>query len=281
MANTSGPDKTGGPVRAAAAHGFVQAGGLRLHHLDFGGRDRPIVFLHGVCGHAWMWHDVAPRMTGLGRVVSLDMRGHGDSQWSPAGEYATEDHVADLEAVLDHLGAEQSDLVGLSWGALVSISYAAAHPGSVRRLVIVDVPPSFEQGETDLQPRPAVFATHQEAIEWERGANPRASQEMLQVLAGFGTRPAEGGLARKHDPFFLQRWPFRRDDRWGELASLEPPVLLVHAEHSYVLSADVAERMAEVVPNGRLVRVRNSGHHVPVENPGALVETLTEFLSEG
>jgi pimeloyl-ACP methyl ester carboxylesterase len=266
-------------MRVAPWHGFIQANGLRLHHLDFGGADRPILCLHGVCGHAWMWHAVAPGLAGLGRVMALDMRGHGDSQWSAAGEYATEHHVADLEAVVDHLGADQVDLVGLSWGALVSTAFATRHPESVRRLAIIDVPPSFTQGETDLQPRPAAFATHEEAVEWERGANPRASDDMLQVMAGFGTRPGEAGLVRKHDPFFLQRWPFRSDDRWGELQALELPVLLVHAEQSYVLSAEVAERMAEVIRNGRLVRVPNSGHLVPVENPGALTDALTEFLS--
>ena len=266
-------------MRVAPAHGFIQAGGLRLHHLDFGGTGRPIVCLHGVCGHAWMWHDVAPRLTGLGRVSALDMRGHGDSQWSPAGEYTTEDHETDLEAVLDVLGREEVDLVGLSWGGLVSMSYAARNPGSVRRLVIIDVPPSFTQSDTDLLPRPAAFASHAEAVEWERGANPRASEEMIQVMARFGTRPAEGGLARKHDHYFLQRWPFRLDNHWAELASLDLPILLVHAEQSYVLSAEVAGRMAEAIRKGKLVGVQNSGHHVPVENPAALAEALTDFLS--
>jgi pimeloyl-ACP methyl ester carboxylesterase len=226
-----------------------------------------------------MWHDVAPRLTGLGHVVSLDLRGHGDSQWSPTQEYGTEHHAGDLGAVLDQLGDEQVDLVGLSWGGLVSLSYSAGHPGSVRRLVLVDVPPSFTQSETDLIHRPAAFATHEEAVEWERGANPRASEDMLQVMARFGTRPAEGGLARKHDPYFLQRWPFRSDDHWAELESLEHPVLVVHAEQSYVLSTEVAERMGRVIRSGKLVRVQDSGHHVPVENPGTLAEVVTEFLS--
>ncbi len=260
-------------------HRFLQANDLRLHHLDFGGSGRPILCLHGVCGHAWMWHDVAPGLTGLGDVRALDMRGHGDSQWSGAGHYTTEHHASDLEGVFGQLGSDEIDLVGLSWGGLVSLTFASSHPGFVRRLAIVDVPLSFTQSETDLQPRPAAFATHEEAVEWERGANPRATEEMLQVLARFGTRPAEGGLARKHDPYFLRRWPFRSDDHWGELESLDLPVLLVHAELSYVLSAEVAQRMAEVARDGRLVRVQSSGHHVPVENPGALTAVLTEFLS--
>jgi pimeloyl-ACP methyl ester carboxylesterase len=266
-------------MNVAPFHGFLQANGLRLHHLDYGGEGRPILLLHGVCGHAWMWHAVASRLTELGRIRALDMRGHGDSQWSPSADYSTEHHAADLERVVDQLEADQIDLVGLSWGGLVSSAFAARHPHTVRRLAIIDVPPSFTQSETDIQPRPAAFATHEDAVEWERGANPRASDDMVQALASFGTRPAEGGLARKHDPYFLQRWPFRLDDRWGELQSLEVPVLVVHAEQSYVLSAEVAERMADAIPHGSLVRVPNSGHLVPVEDPDALTDALTEFLS--
>jgi pimeloyl-ACP methyl ester carboxylesterase len=262
-------------------HGFVQANGLRLHHVDFGRIGRPIVLLHGVAGHAWMWHDVARSLSAVGRVVALDMRGHGDSQWSASAEYTTEDHVRDLAVVLEAVGKGQVDLVGLSWGGLVAAAYAVANPDRIRRLAIVDVPPSFTQGETEVMPRPYAFPRHEDALDWEREANPRASERMLQVMARFGTRPGVGGLVRKHDPFFLERWPFRSDDRWEEMGRLQPPTLLVHAEHSLVLTADVAGQMAERIPNARLVHVPASGHLVPVENPGALANELTSFLQDG
>jgi pimeloyl-ACP methyl ester carboxylesterase len=207
------------------------------------------------------------------------MRGHGDSQWSPDGEYTTAHHARDLERLIESLDAPEVDLIGLSWGGLAALSYAARRQEAVRRLAIIDVPPSFEQDETDLLPRPYVFGSHADAVAWERQANPNAPDDMIGIMASLGTRPAEGGLARKHDPYFLERWPFRSDDHWEELRSLEVPLLLVHAEQSYVLSAEVAERMAGELRNGRLVRVEGSGHHVPVENPVALARVLTEFLS--
>jgi pimeloyl-ACP methyl ester carboxylesterase len=263
---------------SAPEHRFVPAGDLRLHHLDFGGSGRPIVCLHGVTGHAWMWRSVGPGLTALGHVRALDMRGHGDSQWSPDGSYSTDDHVADLTAVLATLGDEPVDLVGLSWGGLVSLAYASANPGRVRRLALVDVPPSFAQGPQDVFPRPKVFAAAAEASEWERQQNPHAPDDMIQTLADHGTRPAEGGLARKHDPFFFSTWPFRADDRWDQWRALDIPTLLVHGANSVVLSTEVADEMVAALPGVRFERLEHCGHLVPVERPDALVDILADWV---
>jgi pimeloyl-ACP methyl ester carboxylesterase len=268
-------------VTTRVRHGFAEVDHLRLHYLEYGGTGQPIVCLHGVTGHAWMWQEVATSLTTTGRVFAVDMRGHGDSQWSSEGAYSTEDHASDLHALMDVLNLEHLDLAGLSWGGLVALCFAARHPDRVRRLAILDVPPTFDQGETDLQPRPPSFATDAEAQNWQRSANPRAPEVMLQTMAQFGTRPGRRGLEWKHDPFFLERWPFRSDDRWKELSALKLPVLVVRARDSVVLSADVAQQMAETVHNARLLEVPDSGHLIPVENPGALTAALAQFFSEG
>jgi pimeloyl-ACP methyl ester carboxylesterase len=262
-------------------HAFENVGELRLHRLHFGEGPRPVISLHGVTGHAWMWSEVAAHLRGEFPVVSLDLRGHGDSQWSASGSYRTDDHVADLSGVVDALDLEQVDLAGSSWGALVALGYAARNPDRVRKLAMVDVEPSFEQGETDVFPRPRSFADHAEAAAWERQATPHAPESMIEVMAAFGTRPGEdGGLHRKHDPYFFERWPFRADDRWEELRALELPVLVVHAEQSFV-RGEVAERMAKETGNGRVVHIGDSGHLVPVEQPAVLAETLLGFFREG
>jgi len=271
-----------GPVR----HGFQEVGELRLHRLHVGddaeggrGSAPPLVCIHGVTGHAWMWLETARAM---GRpVVAVDMRGHGDSQWSGSRSYRTDDHVADLSGVLDALGFDQVDLAGSSWGGLVALAYAAANPDRVRALALVDLEPSFEQGETDLFPRPRSFTTHAEAREWERQNNPHAPDSMVEVMAAFGTRPAPGGgLERKHDPYFFERWPFRSDDRWDELRGLKLPVLVAHAEQTWV-RGEVADRMAAETGDGRVVHLKDSGHLIPVEQPMVLAQTLRDFLGEG
>lgn len=264
------------PVR----HVFLNSGDLRLHRLDFGGSGRPLVLVHGVTGHASLWHDVTVGLTSLRHVVAVDMRGHGDSQWSPDGAYRTDDHVADLEAVVNDLGEAPVDLAGLSWGALVVLAFASRLPDRVGRVALVDVEPSFEQGETDVFPRPREFADHAAAAAWVRETNPNAPEGMVEVVAGMGTRPGPNGmLVPKHDPFFFERWPFRSDDRWEELRAQSLPVLVVRADQTWV-RAEVAQRIAAEAPDGRLVQLSDSGHLIPVEQPAQLGRALRAFLSE-
>jgi pimeloyl-ACP methyl ester carboxylesterase len=266
----------------AVRHEVTSNADLRLHRLDYGGEGRPVVCLHGVTGHAWVWHDAAGDLVeaGAGRVLAVDLRGHGDSQWSAGGAYGTDDHIEDLAAVLDDLAADEVDLAGSSWGGLVALGYAARNPGRVRHLALVDIEPSFEQGETDVFPRPTSFATHAEAAAWERQQNPNAPDSMIEIMAAHGTRPGpEGQLHRKHDPYFFERWPFRADDRWEELRSLALPVLVLHASQTWV-RGEVAERMARETGNGRFVQMEDSAHLIPVEQPNELARVLASFFAE-
>ena len=259
-------------------HGYAAgAEGNRLHYLDYGGEGRTLICMHGVTGNAWNWAAAAAGLRSRRRVLALDFRGYGESQWSAAQNYRTEHHAADLAALIDSLGGGQVDLMGSSWGALAAIQYAADHPGRTAKVVVVDVEPSFAQGETDLFPRPADHADHDEVKAGVRGAYPNAPDEMVELTAAACFAPAEGGrLAPKHDPFFFERWPFRSDDNWGRLGRL-PDALYVHAADSFV-SGEVMADMAARTPGSRLAEVENSTHVIPVDNPSGLLEAVTPFL---
>ena len=259
------------------SHLFVEIEGARLHLLDFGGSGRPVILLHGVLGQAWMWHDVAPGLTAAGRVLALDFRGYGDSQWSEGG-YTTEGHADDVEAVIEALGTEV-DLVGFSWGGLVALALAVRRPDVVRRFAMVDIPPASSQSETEVPPLSPEFANHAAAVEIDQRLSPRAGKRMLATMGAFGTRAAPGGgLTRKHDPFFLERWPFRSDDRWDELRAARQPLLIVHAAQSPVLSAEDAALMREEAHEATLVQIGDCGHLIPVERPTPLTTALADFL---
>ena len=258
------------------------AAGNRIHGLDFGGEGPVLVCLHGVTGNAWNWHAVAGGVRSHRRVIALDFRGYGESQWSPTLAYTTADHVADLACFVDALArGETVEVIGSSWGALVAIQFAAEHPDRVARLAVVDVEPSFEQGETDLFPRPRDHADHDDVRAAVERAHPNAPAEMVEVVAATCYGPVEGGrLAPKHDPYFFERWPFRSDDHWDRLARIQAPTLHVHASGSFV-RAEVMAEMDRLTPESRLVEIGDSTHVVPVDNPSALVESVVPFLSGG
>ena len=253
------------------------ASGNRLHYVDFGGDGTPLIGLHGVIGNAWNWYGVAAGV-GSRRVLGLDMRGYGESQWSESHDYTTADHAADLGALVDGRGDAQVDLIGSSWGALIAIQYAVENPERVGKVVVVDVEASFDQGETDLYPRPTSYEDDDAVIAGVAAGFPNASEEMVAITAATSFGPVDGGrLAPKHDPYFYERWPFRSDDHWERLEQLQAPTLYVHAADSFV-RGDVMADMAQRTPDGQFAEVAPSTHVIPVDNPSGLIEVVAPFL---
>ena len=260
-------------------HGYTTgAAGTRLHYLDYGGSGPTAICLHGVIGNAWNWHEVATGLASQRRVVALDFRGYGESQWSPDHAYTTADHAADVGAVIDALGEERVDLYGSSWGALTAIQYAVDNPERVANVVVVDVEASFAQSETDLFPRPTSFATADEVRADTANSFPNASQDMVDLIAATCFAPSDGGqLVPKHDPYFFERWPFRADDHWDRLSKLEASTLFVHAADSFV-NGDVMEDMASRVKDAQYAEVSPSTHVIPVDNASGLLDAMRPFL---
>lgn len=262
-------------------HRFSELGGQRIHALDYAGEGPPIVLVHGVTGHAWMWHVVAGLLAPRRHVIAVDLRGHGDSQWSESGEYATDDHVADLAAYLSSLAAPV-DLVGSSWGGLAALRLTDRCPGLVRRLALLDAPMRFDQGVDDVPVRPYRFGTIAAVREFERAANPAAPDAAIDACADFGVRPAEHGeFARKHDPVFIDRWPFRDQDHRDELRRCRLPMLLVRGERSPVLTAPEYAEIRASAPEADSIQIPNAGHLIHVEQPTALAAALGTFLGAG
>ena len=118
----------------------VTANGLRFHVQRMGSGDRTVVFLHGlVMDNLSSWYfTVANRVAQTASVLLYDLRGHGRSE-RPESGYTVDDMVSDLAGVLDAAGiTEPVDLVGNSFGGLLGIAFALAHPERARSLVLVD-----------------------------------------------------------------------------------------------------------------------------------------------
>ena len=96
-------------------------------------------------GHAHTWDPVCLALRPDYRCLALDLRGHGDSEWSPEMNYGIEAHRDDVAALIDHLGLDGLVLVGMSLGGLTALAYAGRHAAKLDALVIVDAGPEARQ----------------------------------------------------------------------------------------------------------------------------------------
>jgi pimeloyl-ACP methyl ester carboxylesterase len=117
--------------------GSVNVNGIRLHYLDWGGQGPALVFLAGMGCSAFIFSRLAPRFTPIFRVLALDRRGHGDSDFPDTG-YDPDTLAEDLRCFLDALGIHRTHLVGHSMGYLELTRFAVLHPDRTLKLVFLD-----------------------------------------------------------------------------------------------------------------------------------------------
>ena len=147
--------------------------GVRLHY-DVGGEGPALLLSHGFGATGRMWDGQRRALADRWRVVTWDMRGHGETE-SPddPARYSTDLTVADMRALLGHLGIRRGVIGGLSLGGFVSLAFHAAHPEMVRALVICDSGPGYRNPEARAA--------------WNERAFRRAAEleaKGLEVLAG-------------------------------------------------------------------------------------------------
>lgn len=282
--------------------------GLSLHVLEWSREGTPLVFVHGFGNDAHIWDDAAPAVAEYYRTVAIDLRGHGDSDRDAARRYDYDFHVADLEAALEQLGIERLVLVGHSLGGRIGTLFAGRHPERMAGFVIVDSAPELDVRGTvrirvDLQKQSGdgsgggggpSFASEAEYRDALAHNYPAASRETLARMAHHGLRRRDDGrFEPKLDPGWFQgrvdassdaaamraREEALTREMWDALAKLPCPTLVVRGAASDVLSADVADRMAEeVLQHGRLAVIPRAGHSVMVDNPEAFRAALTGFV---
>ncbi len=265
---------------------FVTVNGLRLHYLDWGSNEKPpFLVLHGGSAYAHWWDFVAPALAEDFRVIALDQRGHGDSDHANPPAYGTRHYLADLQQFIAALGLHKPVLMGHSMGGHNSIIYATQHARQLSALILVDTDAAYPEAAVQflrkLGEKPAKeFDSFVEAITRFQ-LLPREtliSTEKLRYLASFafGER-SDGKWVAKLDRRTLFREPI---DGRPLLSQITCPTLLVRAEHTPLLSHEKINRLVSNLPNGCWVEVKDTYHHVMLDNPEGLVKAVREFLAD-
>jgi pimeloyl-ACP methyl ester carboxylesterase len=97
----------------------------------------PLILLHGLADCALVWSSLAEHLADRYQIVAPDLRGHGESS-KPLENYSSSEIIADLEALMAHLGWNQAHVLGHSWGAKVATIWATRNPQRFSSLILVD-----------------------------------------------------------------------------------------------------------------------------------------------
>ena len=268
---------------------FVKVSDLNLHYLEWGDAGAPpVIMIHGLSGNAHAFDNLAPHFVPRYHVISVDVRGRGDSDWVADGNYSNDAYVADLEGLRQALGFERFSLVGTSMGGRISLTYAGTYPERVERTVLNDIGPEIDpRGGKRIAntTRDAVttFETMDEVIAWHREQRvgfSALSDARQQVTAGHAVKAGpDGGYTWKMDPA-VRTDPRRPDPEvsWNLTRRIPGPVLLVRGGDSDLLSPEIAQRMMAEMQDCRMVEVPGVGHAPTLMEPEAFGPVL-EFFS--
>jgi proline iminopeptidase len=280
----------------AHAGGTVRTEEIDLRFETFGIRNAalPVIAVNGGPGlsHAYMvQNDLWERIARHRLVVFYDQRGTGASKPLKEGASQSMDaQVADLEAVRRELKLEKVALVGDSYGGLLSMAYAVAHPEHVAKLVLSDSPgPSWK---SIVHVLPEVFPDIEEQNKQEQ-----------QKLGAESDAAARAGLRNHFRMIFYS--PEKRDAYMSKMGDLgfEPavakavsmatadldltakvrefhfPTLIINGRFDMNVAPLTAWQLGQMIPGAKVVFFEKSGHLPSYEEPERYIAVLEEFLN--
>ena len=290
-----------------------------LHWLAWPGpAGRPVVLLHGLMDVARMWTGFADEACRFATLYAPDLRGHGHSAHippppgaAPGRQYLAWAFADDLEALVTRLALRDFDLVAYSLGARAAMIYAQQHPRRVHRLALIDMGPEMPRdgargvrrstgratapapaaatgnasAPADAAPGYATLAEAREALRGQFPAFPDADLDAL-ILDAYAQRGLDGDdrLVPAFDPALfaitgdlaLEEVP----SLWDALSAIACPTLVIRGQRSKVLSAEIAARMLERLPDAREAVVPDAGHRLVTRAPEHVHRLLLAFLRE-
>ena len=268
---------------------FVTANGLRLHYLDYGNEGAPwLVCIHGLTGNAHNFDALAPVLTPRYHVISIDVRGRGDSEWGPPTEYLHQNYASDLAAMLETLGVARTNLIGTSMGGIISMMYAGGWPNRVERLLLNDIGPEInEAGATRIGNyvgnAPERFKDLDEVVAHFKQNYPamaRLANGVAREFVKWSVKPApDAGLMWKMDPNVRRpvRGTQQRFDFWVPYARITCPILIVRGGESDILAPDTTARMCKVHNLAKAVEIPGVAHAPMLTEPASLA-AIKEFF---
>ena len=266
---------------------FLRVDDIQLAYTD-AGLGLPVVLLHGYPFNRTLWNEQVSALSNSYRVITPDLRGHGESDASPRGESdaspgaATMNRMAqDVAALLDHLEISRAVVGGLSMGGYVARAFYKQFRSRVRALVLADTRAQADTEEGKV-------TRHQQAEKALAEGMAGIADSMLPKLLTPDTVSKRPEVVKRVRDMMLKTKPegaagallgmAERDDQTSLLSQISCPALIMVGQEDQITPVKDSEKMHREIAGSRLVVIENAAHVSNVERTEQFNEELTRFL---
>lgn len=252
---------------------------MLLHYKDSGTSGKVVCILHGLFGQSDNWQTHANKLSSYFRVITVDQRNHGHSEWHHEFSYK---HLAeDLEELVQHLQIDTFYLIGHSMGGKTAMHYAQIYPDRLEKLIVVDIGIKkypFHHHEIIEGIKSVKLSNINSRSEAEAAMKPFInSNGVRQFLLKNLYWKEKGQLGWRMNVNVLEA---EMDEILSEIPRKEvliQTLFIRGALSNYILDEDWDE-IEELFPDSELVTIENSGHWVHAEASEVFLEHVLEFL---
>jgi len=275
---------------------FITIDGVKLHVTDWGGHGPSLFLLHANGFFGRLYRAMIHPLLSHYRVVTMDLRGQGDSETSALGADYWQKMAHDVEEVIHHLGLHDFYGVGHSGGGALLALYTATHAGNVKGLALlepVSVPhePQF-LARLSADNHPLVERTLRRRVIWDnrqrlfaayQGKDAFAAwqEDVLWDYVNHGTYDLPDGRIALKCSAEVEAHVFATTmslDIFSQLDRIACPTLVLCGERTDPPLALTAERVAQRIPGGSLVTVPGTSHFLAMERPEEIARTIDNYF---
>ena len=250
---------------------------MKLHYRELG-EGKPLMILHGLFGFSDNWQSHAKSLAEYYRVILVDLRNHGRSDWSE--EFSYELMAQDVYELVEHLQLEDLILVGHSMGGKAAMRFAQKYPDALEKLVVVDIGVK----EYPMHHEHILAGIHAVTLD-NVSSRRKAADELSEFIESNGIKQFllknlywihKGQLAWRMNVKVLER---EMADILSAMPEVEvmTPTLFIRGELSdYILDEDISN-LENLFPDSEIKTIESAGHWVHAEAPEEFLEALLSF----
>ncbi len=261
---------------------FHSVNGLDLHY-EVAGQGDPVVFIHGLGSSTRDWHSQVEFFSTDHRVISVDLRGHGQSS-KPTDAYSIQQFATDVGHLLEQTDNSPAHIVGLSLGGMVALELAVTRPDLVRSLVLVNSGPEMPRDTWWVRTKVWLMLFIRTLIVRFFGMRKLGAKLADNLLPEPGQRELRETFIKRwaeNDPkaYLASMWALRSWSVSSRLGSIACPTCIISGQFDYT-PLSYKQAYAAKMPQATIISIPASRHLTPIDQPDLFNEAVASFFDQ-